>query len=111
MGRFISRKKYTSLGFLALVSFLTLTGFDGASAATSSGIILSQDHFPTALAVLMFLAMSAIEGWLFWTAWKNRETEEASKPKVFSQTPLPITLARTPAPRKRASKERAKVLV
>jgi hypothetical protein len=113
MGKDILRARFTSLKFLAVVCLWTLSGFSIASAATSSETTFSPEPypFPAALAFLMFLAMSAIEGWLFWSAWKNRELEEETEPQILSQTPPPVTLARTPAPRKRTTKERIKVPV
>lgn len=82
MGKDISRARFTGLKFLAVVFFWTLSGFS-ASAATSGGTALNPDSypFPAALAFLMFLAMSAIEAWFFWSAWKNRMPEEEESRK------------------------------
>ena len=113
MERSFSWTRFAGHGFWAVTFFWTLAGFGVASAGPSSGTTLNSDPFtfPITLAVLMFFAMAAIEAWLFWKAWKNRDPEEQPQPEVLAQAPRPVTLARTAAPRKRASRERVKVPV
>ncbi len=101
--------RFTLGRFLAIVGFLALTAFASASSVTPAP---DQDHFPEILAFVMFLGLAAIEGWLFWTAWKKRDREEDERIlKLVPQAPRHIAIARTPIQRKKTTRERVKVPV